>query len=182
MDIVDRLKLYIEHLGIASSQFADTASIPRPTLSQLLNGRNKKVSNEFISKIHEAYPTLNVVWLLFGDGDMETSGNIQISEAKNAANQATSNTLFPDLKDIEDSTYSLNSDSEKRSNSFFNPENDISDPKNARTTNDTRPRDADLESMISNRASAGDNIKKVQSIMIFYSDNSFETFFPSNKQ
>jgi predicted XRE-type DNA-binding protein len=45
MDIISRLKLFLEQNGISNSQFADTCGIPRPTLSQLLNGRNKKVSD-----------------------------------------------------------------------------------------------------------------------------------------
>ena len=55
-------------MGISNSLFADTCDIPRPTLSQLLNGRNKKVSDEVIGKIHRAYPSLNVMWLMFGNG------------------------------------------------------------------------------------------------------------------
>ena len=70
MDIVGRLKEYIEYLGMQNSQFADKAQIPRPTLSQILNGRNKKISNELIDKLHYAFPNLNIMWLLFGDGEM----------------------------------------------------------------------------------------------------------------
>ncbi len=70
MDIVSRLKLFLQQSGIANSQFADNCEIPRPTLSQLLNGRNKKVSDEVIAKIHRAYPHLNIMWLMFGDGEM----------------------------------------------------------------------------------------------------------------
>ena len=70
MDIISRLKKFLGDTGISNSQFADTCVIPRPTLSQLLNGRNKKVSDEVISKIHRAYPSLNIMWLLFGDGEM----------------------------------------------------------------------------------------------------------------
>ena len=66
--------MFLDQTGISNSQFADTCEIPRPTLSQLLNGRNKKVSDEVIGKIHRAYPTLNVMWLMFGDGDMILQG------------------------------------------------------------------------------------------------------------
>lgn len=64
MDFVTRLKQYIEFTGLPVSQFADTAQIPRPTLSQILNGRNKKISNELIAKLHEGFPRLNIIWLL----------------------------------------------------------------------------------------------------------------------
>ena len=56
MDIVNRLKLFMDSESIGSTQFADACKIPRPTLSQILSGRNKKISDEVISKIHEAYP------------------------------------------------------------------------------------------------------------------------------
>ncbi len=86
MDIAARLRHFMTVKGIASSQFADTADIPRPTLSQLLNGRNKKISNELIAKIHTAYPTINVLWLMFGEGDMEQGANIESSAPQKASN------------------------------------------------------------------------------------------------
>lgn len=69
MDIVSRLKTFIDYLGVPVTQFADNCGIPRPTLSQLLNGRNKTVRDELISKIHAAYPRLSVMWLMFGEGE-----------------------------------------------------------------------------------------------------------------
>lgn len=73
-DIVSRIKEFLQLMGIANSSFADICGIPRPSLSQLLNGRNKKVSNEVIDKIHAAYPELNMMWLMFGDGEMLQPG------------------------------------------------------------------------------------------------------------
>lgn len=83
MDLVNRLKFFLETHQIAISQFADTCRIPRPTLSQILSGRNKKISDELITKIHNAYPELSVLWLMFGEGEMEVPGNIEISEPQN---------------------------------------------------------------------------------------------------
>ena len=83
MDIVNRLKLFMDSESIGSTQFADACKIPRPTLSQILSGRNKKISDEVISKIHEAYPRLSVLWLLFGEGPMSTNANNEISEPQN---------------------------------------------------------------------------------------------------
>ena len=76
MDLISRLKYYLETLGVSVTQFADECGIPRPTASQLLAGRNKKVSDEIIGKIHAKYPALSIVWLMFGEGEM-IIGNTQ---------------------------------------------------------------------------------------------------------
>lgn len=80
MDLVNRLKYYMDHAQVTISQFADRCGIPRPTMSQLINGRNKRISDEVISKIHNAFPDLSVLWLMFGEGDMTTNANIETSE------------------------------------------------------------------------------------------------------
>ena len=66
MDIVSRIKTFLSQNGIAYSIFADKCEIPRPSVSQLLNGRNKKVSDDVLTKIHLAYPELSMMWLMFG--------------------------------------------------------------------------------------------------------------------
>lgn len=80
MDIVSRLIAFKNWTNLTSSQFADKARIPRPTLSQFINGRNKRLSDDLISKLHLAFPELNVLWLLFGQGEMLLNQNIQFSE------------------------------------------------------------------------------------------------------
>lgn len=69
-NIATRLKLFFEYAGLTNSQFADACGIPRPTLSQILTGRNKKISDVLIGQIHQAFPKLSVLWLLFGEGNM----------------------------------------------------------------------------------------------------------------
>ena len=91
MDLVSRLKEYIKRIGVPVTQFADICGIARPTLSQLLNGRNKKVSDEIVAKIHAAFPSLSVYWLMFGEGNMEIIENIKISEGNNLENLADEN-------------------------------------------------------------------------------------------
>lgn len=70
-----RLKQFIETQGMSSTQFADTCGIPRPSLSQILSGRNKKISDILIGAIHSVFPNLNVVWLMFGEGTMFVRDN-----------------------------------------------------------------------------------------------------------
>lgn len=85
-NVAIRLKVFMDSIGLSSSQFADTCGISRPTLSQLLSGRNKKVSDVIIGLIHKAFPQLSVVWLLFGEGEMlqSTSSSAAVSAGNDA--------------------------------------------------------------------------------------------------
>jgi transcriptional regulator with XRE-family HTH domain len=64
--INERLKHLLKILNIMPSQFADSMGVPRATISHLLAGRNKP-SIDFINKLHETYPHININWLLFGE-------------------------------------------------------------------------------------------------------------------
>jgi len=63
-----RLKQLIEHLGMASAAFAQSIDVNRSSISHLLSGRNKP-SLDVIVKILEAYPEVNLYWLLNGKGE-----------------------------------------------------------------------------------------------------------------
>ncbi|HRF67719.1 MAG TPA: helix-turn-helix transcriptional regulator [Muribaculum sp.] len=175
MDIASRIKKFMDATGIQNSQFADTCGIPRPSLSQLLNGRNKKVSNEVIDKIHEAYPSLSILWLMFGEGDMWIDGNIQFSELQKASDSQDSDT---DNIDTEEFTFEDN---------LFSESSEFTQKKSAeeKTTVNTINRAVEeipTQKIAPNHASAMslgvDNTRKVVNIMVFYSDSSFETFVP----
>ena len=81
--IVERLKQYIAEKGLTNTQFADRAGIPRPTLSQILHGRNKTINDVLLRKLDAAFPDFNLSWLLFGRGDMRNIANSEISEPEN---------------------------------------------------------------------------------------------------
>lgn len=178
MDIVSRLKLFMNNAGISSSQFADTCDIPRPTLSQLLNGRNKKVSDEVIGKIHRAYPTLNVMWLMFGDGDMLLNGSDQkYGDDKMSATQSGSDSLSDDLGQHRSISFDV-----EESNGYG------SSSKPTQRATSTPSMSETLRSFMRNtagRASSrgGDasDPRRVINIVVFYSDGRFDEFSPANK-
>lgn len=103
MDFITRLRYFMDSAGITISQFADTCGIPRPTMSQLMNGRNKRISDEVINKIHTGYPELSILWLMFGEGEMGSTSNIETSEAQNGSNFERVATNSSDLQDVESS-------------------------------------------------------------------------------
>lgn len=80
-----RLKLFMDSRNMTNSQFADACGIPRPTLSQILSGRNKKISDVLIGQIHNSFPEVSVLWLLFGEGEMITTfSNSEINSTDNS--------------------------------------------------------------------------------------------------
>ncbi len=182
MDIVSRLKTFISYLNTPVTQFADNCSIPRPTLSQLLNGRNKKVSDELIGKIHEAYPELSVLWLMFGEGDMLHKKNIEISK--------------PEQEGIFDFQETQIIDSERLTPSidFGDDRNKISSEKSSgtiSTPNTSTLNEEGDNSIIQDEIQAIDSTdntptisfhpnqtKKIVNIIVYYNDNSFESFVP----
>ena len=119
MDIASRLKRFLEANKITNSQFADCCEIPRPTVTQLLNGRNKKVSDEVIRKIHASYPSLSIMWLMFGEEPMLTGPSISSAE------------IGPNRTIVK------SSDSKPPENSFFTGDVD-SYPENENVTGPTQ--------------------------------------------
>ena len=175
MDIISRLKRFLEQNGISNSQFADTCEIPRPTLSQLLNGRNKKVSDEVISKIHAAYPALNIMWLMFGDGEMFVSGAASSSGndvAQYLSKTPQSGNLFMGSNPAPNS-----SSNHSRQPSTISFEDD----KSGRNNGGAMALSNALQSIARSNGSSPSPIsqsRRIVNIMIFYDDNSFEQIVP----
>jgi transcriptional regulator with XRE-family HTH domain len=176
MDIISRLKLFLEQSGISNSQFADTCVIPRPTLSQLLNGRNKKVSDEVISKIHAAYPALNILWLMFGDGEMFVS-----QDANSLGNLEAQNlSKTPQTRDgfMGGSSSSMQGNGAARNQRMisFSDGGSGSVKGGAAALSDALQNIAKNVSRNSNPSPTGQ--RQIVNIMIFYDDNSFESITP----
>lgn len=60
-----RLSQILSHFDLTSSQFADQIGVPRSSLSHIISGRNNP-SLDFIIKIRDAYPMINLYWLIYG--------------------------------------------------------------------------------------------------------------------
>lgn len=160
---------------ISSSQFADTCNIPRPTVSQILNGRNKKISDEIIGKIHSSFPSLSMLWLMFGEGDMLINQNIETTVSKtqqnldNLASQTAENNFFTTSLGLNfDCTENISENSDLISNGTIEK---IEKSSKEINTNKTKQ-----------LSFTPDTNKTIVNIMVFYSDNSFESFTPTHNK
>ncbi len=182
MEIVSRLKRFLDLHHIPVTQFADRCGIPRPSLSQLLSGRNKKVSDEVITKIHDAFPSLSMMWLLFGEGEMENANPVEYLNAnsRNASLEevATVNSV-PRTHRIDFGT-----EFEKVHPSTSLPLSPESSAFSSQTqpegTEDANANEKKIAFLTGNADSQSG--KRVVSIVVYYDDKTFESFFPDPKR
>ncbi len=172
MDLVSRLKLFLEQNGIGNSQFADTCDIPRPTISQLLNGRNKKVSDEVISKIHLAYPALNIMWLMFGDGNMFVDGATAGSESGSLQNLSKSPQQAMAFMGA-----SQGENTAKKAPSTISFDDDTTGASGRSGSALSDAIQSIAKSVSSTPATC--RSRRIVNILVFYDDNSFESITPA---
>lgn len=75
-DFIKRLELILEYYALNASSFADKIGVQRSSLSHLLSGRNKP-SLDFVLKILDVYPEVDLYWLLNGKGSFPTDLEIK---------------------------------------------------------------------------------------------------------
>ncbi|MDE6538072.1 MAG: hypothetical protein K2M13_08585 [Muribaculaceae bacterium] len=172
-NVAIRLKGFMDSLGLTSSQFADQCGIARPTLSQLLTGRNKKISDVLIGQIHTAFPQLSIVWLLFGEGSMLVNNDEDKDDSADLSDNSTAGQpVFSDgFSDFERTPTES-----KRS----------SQPAASRTVSSNLEsmlieKDAEIEELRRELDQLRKTPRKVASITVYYDDSTFETFYPGSQ-
>ncbi len=148
-DFIQRLEFIMEHFGLSASSFADKISVQRSSISHLLSGRNKP-SLDFVMKVLDFFPELNLYWLLNGSGTYlkKDSEEITVNEVQNTPTPITENKSKEFVSSISDE------DTVDRKNDDLVP-NGVSFPENV----------------------AG---KQIDKIVLFYTDGTFQDYKPSH--
>ncbi|MQP52304.1 MULTISPECIES: helix-turn-helix transcriptional regulator [unclassified Flavobacterium] len=74
-DFIKRLEIILDYYNLSASAFADKINVQRSSLSHLLSGRNKP-SLDFIIKVIEVFPEVDLYWILNGKGSFPKSDNV----------------------------------------------------------------------------------------------------------
>lgn len=186
-NVAERLKLFIESKGLTYSQFADSCGIPRPSLSQLLTGRNKKINDTMVRQIHNEFPDLSVVWLLFGEGPMEASSSLASKENDSSGvDMGLFGSIYAENENLTVSGEPKNQKSllEGQNGGKFPKESGLNDPQNiayqAERQNDILK--LKIKELTSEIEKLRKNPRKVAQITLYYDDSTFETFVPFSKE
>ena len=73
-----RLQKILEYYDISAATFAEAIDVGRSSISHILSGRNKP-SLDFVMKVVQTYPEVELYWLLNGKGSFPT-GKIKDSQ------------------------------------------------------------------------------------------------------
>lgn len=105
-----RLLLFLQAQNITQSQFADTLSVARGSVSHILSGRNKP-GYEFLESLALHYPSLNMDWLFTGKGSMYKDASSTETAPLEAPGTLFSQPQTPEIDHImvfyKDNTYKI---------------------------------------------------------------------------
>jgi transcriptional regulator with XRE-family HTH domain len=151
-DFIKRLEIILDFYSLSASGFADKIGVQRSSLSHLLSGRNKP-SLDFILKIIEVFPEVDLYWILIGKGNFpKLTETLENNFVKKIV------TPSPDL------------DNKILGNLFSENENTINKTEELKIENNP------IEN-IQNNLSITKNIK-IEKIIIFYIDGTFSDYNP----
>lgn len=151
MEIKDRIRVILEREGLSQVDFSNRTEIKPATLNHVLTGRNN-ASRDVVDKILSSFPWYNEDWLVLGQGAMLTE------EARQKIQEERNIPLFPAFQDKSENTSS-----------------------SAKSTgidkNQLQSASYEVPGIISMRPES----KKIAKIIVYYTDNTFETLLPSEE-
>ena len=91
----DRIAQIMRKEGLTNAEFAEKIDISTSSLSHIFSGRNKP-SLDVITRIHKAYPYINLYWLVNGEGEMEVNHDSnEESSSYEMLSETTENAKYP---------------------------------------------------------------------------------------
>ncbi|TDO71235.1 helix-turn-helix protein [Flavobacterium chryseum] len=152
-DFVKRLEIILDYYGLNASSFADKIGVQRSSMSHLLSGRNKP-SLDFVLKILDVFPDVDLYWILNGKGSFPKNEETTISKIEETVA-------------IEKSSAPILSNENIISSDLFS---EINQPKNE--SSETRTFSEPKNSNFSSEES------EIEKIVFFYKNGTFKVYNP----
>lgn len=181
-DLIKRIALLLELKNLNYSDFADAIGIQRSMVSHIMSGRNNP-SLDVVKKILNAYPDIRTDWLLTGKGAMQNESDLfTIQRADKPI--GVEKTSKEGNGDVLNTQYSLESEIPDTNNEILSRENlGINDPmitSKPLMSDHHKPSSSTSREEIEQKQDyqCSKNKKSVERIVIFYTDKTFNEYFP----
>ena len=174
----ERIELLMKCYDLSPSQFAERTGIQRASVSHIISGRNKP-SLEVMLKVYDAFPGVDMKWLMTGVGEEPVRSSIPedvplatdmlfsgVDNAPQKPQRLESNLFAPVVEPV------LQEEPKPRRTPVQQPvrEKAVSEPRTRRAPSNRLPQAAALQPD-----------KKIKEIRIYYSDGTYETLVPENR-
>ncbi len=164
----ERIRQVMDFLGMSQQDFAQKLGISPASLSNIFNGRSKPTNNH-VQAIHRAFPKIDTNWLMFGEGVMLGEGGSDSPNSDMPNPSASSNFGFP-----ANSSDEGNGGSKKEMGGMEL----FSTLPNTASGTQNKERQAAPKVITETRIIR----PKILEIRVFYDDQTFESFVPSEKR
>ena len=95
-----RLEKILEYYDISAAAFAEAIDVGRSSISHILSGRNKP-SLDFVMKVVQTYPEVELYWLLNGKGSFPSTSVKTETKATPGPAAPTLATVDPPKNEVE---------------------------------------------------------------------------------
>ena len=150
-DFIKRLEIILDYYSLNASSFADKIGVQRSSLSHLLSGRNKP-SLDFILKILEVFPEVDLYWILNGKGTFPKNA-IAVEKRENEVEEVLKQNIPTPFKE------------EKISENLFS---EIQNPINRNSLETKKMENQNVEKEFTSG--------EVEKIVFFYKNGTFKVF------
>jgi transcriptional regulator with XRE-family HTH domain len=151
---IKRLEIILEYYSLNASAFADKIGVQRSSLSHLLSGRNKP-SLDFILKILEVFPDVDLYWILNGKGSFPKINEATPKQESKRDNEITAESAYP----ISESAV---------------PEHLFAKENNTSKEGLKNPKKEEVQNIVNESIS-----EEVEKIVFFYKNGTFKEFKPN---
>ncbi|MCB2209181.1 MAG: helix-turn-helix domain-containing protein [Bacteroidetes bacterium] len=154
--MLNRIKQIIDKEKLSSTQFASEIGVQRSALSHVLSGRNNP-SLDFMMKIKNRYPDINLDWLLLGKGKM--TGSIEKKETAPAE--------IPKIEPKKDASKEIQ---------FRVKQDEVDEVVESKRVKPKEEQQKHVKSSADDEKDADSPVK----IILLYPDDTYKTFNPRN--
>lgn len=174
----DRVRMVMDHFKLTQKQFANELCVAEATISNIYKGRTMPTNN-LIQAVHQAYPGVNINWLMFGEGEMLLP--LSPEDRSPAGSSAAAPT------DVANSMYAANSGfGTGEEPSLFSMPAQAPAPAPSPSSANYRTPQVEMQlvealAQLKNAQTEEKPVRKIKEIRVFFDDGTFEAFAPSSK-
>ena len=175
----ERIELLMKCYDLSPSQFADRTGIQRASVSHIISGRNKP-SLEVMLKVYDAFPGVDMKWLMTGVGEVPVRQTVQDTVAPSSDTLFSGAGVTPVSSSLEGSLFApvepvvqpARGESRQQQRRVATQQQ----PVREKPALEARPKRSQSSRIVQMMPLQSD--RKIKEIRIYYSDGTYETLVP----